>query len=115
MATAQQRSRDDMDVEPAVMPKYVPTGTTPPYVDSDVSTEEAELKAAKAASLQQMAYEQSSGDVPMPTSTEATGPHAGAAASSSGDTVTPTPRTRAAEEMARMNLGPPPTPREPGA
>ena len=37
------------------------------------------------------------------------------AASSSGGTIVPTPRTQAAEEVARMNLGPPQTPRNPGA
>ena len=115
MASAQQKSRDDMEVEPGVMPKYVSTGTTPPSADSDVSSEDAELKAAKAASLQQLAYEQHAGDVPMPTIAEATVPHAGAAASSSGGTFTPTPRTQTAEEMARMNLGPSPPPQNPGA
>ena len=97
-----------------MMPKYVPTGTTPPSVDSDKSSEETDMKAAKAASLKEMAYQQHMDDSPMPTITEATEPHVSAAAGSSGSTVVPTPRTKAAEAVAKMSLGPQP-PRDQGA
>ena len=91
----------DAEMEsPAVMPRYVATGTTPPSVGSDNSSDENEMKAAAAASMEQMNI------MATLTIAEADEPPVSVAASSGGSDVLPTPRTRTAEAVARMTLGP---------
>ena len=103
------------------VPKHVATGKTPTSAASDQSSDDAEMKAAKAASLEQMKVHSSDDedvraakaasmaqmDVDASsTIAEADRPAADVAAGSGGSDVLPTPRTRTAEAVARMTLEP---------
>ena len=112
-----------MDEDPMmpspVMPKYVATGTTPPSVVSDTSSDEM-LQAARAESAR--SYHQEQLGTPMPTIAEDAAPSVGAASSRAiaedaapfvgaassraGSAVPklPTPRTLTARAIERMTL-----------
>ena len=100
----QQRLMDDDPMMPSpVMPKYVATGTTPPSVVSDTSSDEV-MQVAKAESAR--SYHQEQLGTPMPTIAEDAAPSVGAASSRAGSAVPklPTPRTLTARAIERMTL-----------
>ena len=87
----------------SVMPKYVATGDTPPSPDSDKSSDDPMMQAALVASAETYHQEQT---VDLPSIAEDALPSVGAAASSAGSAVLPTPRTLTAAAVERMTLGP---------